>query len=113
QLLRTSQQIPRNREAPSWTPSRPFVPFWPSWGARSRRMEQAKRRAVAATMMARHRYYKVHASVRRTAVAFIAASDLVRKLRSYRRFSGPLGHIRSLFTRQSDVRRAPDVVSFT
>src|SRR5919199_696238 len=65
-----------------------------------------------ATMMARHRYYKVHAVVRRTAVAFIEVSDLVREFRSYRRFSGPLGPIRSLFTRQYDVRRALDGVSF-
>src|ERR671933_73615 len=70
-------------------------------------------RGRAATMMVRHRYYKVHASVRRTAVAFIEVSDLVREFRSYRRFSGPLGPMRSLFTRQYDVRRALDGVSFT
>src|SRR2546421_204823 len=64
-------------------------------------------------MMVRRMYYKVHASVRRTAVAFIEVSDLVREFRSYRRFSGPLGPIRSLFTRQYDVRRALDGVSFT
>jgi len=46
-------------------------------------------------------------------VAFIEVSDLVREFRSYRRFSGPLGPIRSLFTRQYDVRRALDGVSFT
>jgi ABC-2 type transport system ATP-binding protein len=55
----------------------------------------------------------LHASVRRTAVAFIEVSDLVREFRSYRRFAGPLGPFRSLFTRQYDVRRALDGVSFT
>src|SRR5438874_11629137 len=83
------------------------------WGARSMRMEQAKRRAVAATMVVRYRYYKVHASVRRTAVAFIEVSDLVREFRSYRRFAGPLGPLRSLVTRQYDVRRALDGVTVT
>ena len=46
-------------------------------------------------------------------MAFIEVSDLVREFRSYRRFAGPLGPIRSLFTRQYDVRRALDGVSFT
>jgi hypothetical protein len=39
-------------------------------------MEPAKRRAVAATMMAQQMYHKLlHASVRRTAVTFIEVSD--------------------------------------
>jgi ABC-2 type transport system ATP-binding protein len=46
-------------------------------------------------------------------VDFIEVSDLVRECRSYRRFCGPLGPIRSLVTRQYDVRRALDSVSFT
>jgi ABC-type glutathione transport system ATPase component len=46
-------------------------------------------------------------------VAFIEVSDLVREFRSYRRFAGPLGPVRSLFTRQYDVRCALDGVSFT
>ena len=46
-------------------------------------------------------------------MAFIEVSDLVREFRSYRRFSGPLEPGRSLFTRQYDVRRALDGVSFT
>jgi hypothetical protein len=46
-------------------------------------------------------------------VAFIEVSDLVREFRSYRGFSGPLGPIRSLFSRQYDVQHALDGVSFT
>jgi ABC-type uncharacterized transport system ATPase subunit len=46
-------------------------------------------------------------------VAFIEVSDLVREFRSYRRFAGPLGPLRSLATRQYDVRRGLDGVSVT
>lgn len=46
-------------------------------------------------------------------MAFIEVSDLVREFRSYRRFAGPLGPLRSLVTRQYDVRRALDGVSVT
>ena len=46
-------------------------------------------------------------------MAFIEVSDLVREFHSYRRFSGPLEPIRSLVTRQYDVRRALDGVNFT
>jgi hypothetical protein len=46
-------------------------------------------------------------------VAFNEVSDLVREFRSYRRFAGPLGPIRKLFTCQYDVRRALDAVSVT
>ena len=46
-------------------------------------------------------------------MAFIEVSDLARGFPSYRRFSSPLGPIRSLFTRQYDVRRTLDGVSFT
>ena len=44
---------------------------------------------------------------------YIVAQDLVREFRAYRRFSGPLGAVKSLFTREYDVRRAIDGVSFT
>ena len=45
-------------------------------------------------------------------MAFIEVRDLVREFRTYRRFSGPLGAVRSLVTRHYDVRRAVDGVSF-
>ena len=46
-------------------------------------------------------------------MASIEVSDLVREFRSYRRFVGPLGPLRSRVTRQYDVRRALNGVSVT
>jgi ABC-2 type transport system ATP-binding protein len=46
-------------------------------------------------------------------MAFIEVDELVREFRSHRRFPGALGALRSLVTRQYDVRRALDDVSFT
>jgi ABC-2 type transport system ATP-binding protein len=45
-------------------------------------------------------------------MAFIEVADLVREFRSYRRYPGAFGALRSLFTRQYDTRRAVDGVSF-
>ena len=44
---------------------------------------------------------------------FIEVRDLVREFRTPRRYGGPLGALRTLFTREHDVRRAVDGVSFS
>jgi ABC-2 type transport system ATP-binding protein len=46
-------------------------------------------------------------------MAYIEVRDLVREYRSHRHFPGAWGALRSLVTRQADVRRALDGVSFT
>jgi len=45
-------------------------------------------------------------------MAFIEVERLVREFRAYRRFPGAWGAVRSLITRQYDVKRAVDGVSF-